>query len=166
VIGTLPGKRSLRVELRLQRRQYPAGIEVLVNTTTKLELRSDQLAGLKTMAHELNLTPEAAAATLIEEGLRMREFPGIQFWDTDSGRQPYVAGFRMPLWHVAMVAREFGDDLPGIVEHLSIPRAAVEKALSYICAFSDEIDAAIADIEAAGDQLAATLPPEQVVAVT
>jgi hypothetical protein len=137
-----------------------------VNNNIKIELSSGQLARLQNAACELNLASEAAAATLIEEGLRMREFPGIQFWDTDSGRQPYIAGFRMPLWHVAMVAREFGDDLPGIVEHLSIPRAAVEKALRYICAYSDEIDASIADIEAAGDQLAATLPPEQVVAVT
>ena len=137
-----------------------------MSSSIRIELSNEQLVRLQKAACELDMTSEAMAATLIEEGLRMREFPGIQFWDTVSGRQPYAAGFRMPLWHVAMVAREFGDDLPGIVEHLAIPRGAVENALRYIRAYSAEIDAAIADIEAAGDQLAASLPPEHVVAVT
>lgn len=70
---------------------------------------------------------------------------------------------RMPLWHVAMVAREFDNDVSGIAGHLSIPCASVEEALHYIHTYASEIEAAIVDIEAAGDQLAATLPPSQVV---
>jgi hypothetical protein len=115
---------------------------------------------------EMGMTPEKAAAMLLEEGLRLREFPSIQFRDTDGGRQPYIAGVRLPLWHIAMVARDFDDDVPAIANHLSISRAEVTEALRYICTFTAEIDAAIADIEAAGDQLARTLPPEQVIAVT
>lgn len=61
-----------------------------------------------------------------------------------------------------MLAREFGDDMPGMVEHLSFPPMAIEEGLRYIRAYAAEI----AVIEAAGDRLAATLPLEQVAAVS
>jgi hypothetical protein len=130
-----------------------------------IEIDDERLKRLHQAAREMNMTPAAAAARLLEEGLRLQEFPGIEFRDTDAGRQPYVAGIRMPLWHVAMVAREFGEDVSGIAQHLSIPQSSVEQALCYIRAYSAEIDAAIADIHAAADQLAATLPPSQVVSI-
>jgi hypothetical protein len=134
-------------------------------STISIEIDDERLQRLRRLARDANQTPDDAVNILLEEGLRMREFPGIQFRDTDAGRQPYVAGIRMPLWHVAMVAREFGDDIPGMIEHLSISRAEIDEALRYIHAYSDEIDASIADIIEAGDQLAATLPPEHVVTI-
>jgi hypothetical protein len=136
-----------------------------VSSRISIKPGDERLARLRQVAHELDETPSATATRMIEEGLRLREFPGIEFRDTDAGRQPYVAGVRMPLWYVAMVAREFGDDVAAMAEHLALPRATVEAALCYIRAYAAEIDAAIADIEAAGDQLAATLPPAQVTTV-
>lgn len=83
-------------------------------STITIEIDDERLRRLRQAAHEMNMTPDAAATMLVEEGLRLGEFPGIEFRDTDAGRQPCVAGIRMPLWHVAMVAREFGEDVSGV----------------------------------------------------
>ena len=69
-------------------------------------------------ANAMRQSPRDAAITLVEEGLRMREFPAVAFRDTAPCRQAYLRGARLPFWQIATVARSYDDDLP----ELSRPR--------------------------------------------
>ena len=136
----------------------------------KIELSSDQLARLKKAACDLDLTPEVMAATLIEEGLRMREFPGIHFRDTGTretgiSRQAFVPGLRLPVYFLAELAREVDNDIDTIAEFYSISSSAAITSLEYIHAFPEEIERNIAEHEEAEERLLASLPPSQVVTV-
>lgn len=141
-----------------------------MNTSIEIQLSDDQRARLQTAACELDMTPEATAATLIEEGLRMREFPGIHFRDTGTretgiSRQAFVPGVRVAVYFLAELAREVDDDIDTIAEHYSIPRSAVITSLAYIRAFPEEIERDIAEHERAEERLLASLPPSQVIAI-
>lgn len=57
----------------------------------------------------MDQVPEATAAALVEEGLRLREFPGIHFRDTGAGRRAFVPGLRLPIYFLAELAREVND---------------------------------------------------------
>jgi uncharacterized protein (DUF433 family) len=102
---------------------------------------------------------------LIEEGLRLREFPGIHFRDTDTGHQAMVPGIRVPVYFLAELAREVNEDIQTIADHYGIPAIAVRVSLDYIHAFPDEIERDIAEHEAAEARLLATLPANNIIVV-
>src|SRR5688572_24908666 len=120
-----------------------------MSTNLSIELQEHQLERLRRMARDLDQTPDDTAATLIEEGLRRREFPGIDFRDTEVGRQVFVPGIRLPVYFLAMLAREVDDDVATIAEYYDISTSAVEVSLAYIRAHTAEIDREIAELEAA-----------------
>lgn len=130
-----------------------------------IELNEESLNRLRQFAHATNQTPDDTAATLMEEGLRAREFPGIHFRDTDTGHQAMVPGIRVPVYFLAQLAREVNEDIQTIAEHYSIPANAVTVSLDYIRAFPEEIERDIAEHGAAEAQLLATLPAENIITV-
>lgn len=139
-------------------------------STISIEMDDKRLKRLRQFARDTIQTPDAAAATLIEEGLRQREFPGIHFRDTgipetDISRQAFVPGLRLPIYFLAELAREVDDDVDTIAEFYSIPRSAVTTSLAYIRAFPEEIERNIAEHEEAEERLLASLPPSQVVTI-
>jgi hypothetical protein len=114
---------------------------------------------------DLGQPAEELAAALLEEGLRQREFPGIHFRDTDPGRRAFVPGLRVPIYFLALLAREVRSDIATIAEHYSITADDVAVSLDYIRSHADEIEREITEHEAAEEQLLATLPPNQVVLI-
>jgi hypothetical protein len=135
------------------------------STVISFRLGGDDLERLRRAARATNRTPGELAATLVEEGLRLREYPGIEFRDTAIGRQPYLRGTRLALWQVALAARDLGEGGHVLADHVGLDAAAIAIALAYIRAYRSDIDAAIADNEAAGERLARVLPPEQVIGI-
>ena len=135
-----------------------------MSTVISFRLGGERLERLRRAARGMNRTPGEAAAALVEEGLRLREFPGLEFRDTAIGRQAYLRGTRLAVWQVALVARDYGDSA-ATAEHLSITPEEAALALAYARTYRAEIEAAIADNAAAGERLAATLPPDRVVDV-
>lgn len=134
-------------------------------STISIELDDERLKRLRRAARDAGQTPDAAVATLIEEGLRLREFPGIHFRDTGIGRQAFVPGLRLPIYFLAELAREVNDDIDTIAEHFSISADAATVSLDYIRAYPDEIDRAIAANEAAEDALVASLTPDGIITI-
>ena len=134
-------------------------------STISIEIDDERLKRLRQIARDAGLTPDAAAATLIEEGLRLYEFPGIQFRDTGIGRQAFVPGIRLPIYFLAGLAREVDNDVATIAEYYSSSPADVRISLDYIRAYPDEINHAIAANEAAEDELVASLTPDRVVTI-
>lgn len=125
-------------------------------------LAEERLERLQRAARSMNRTPGEAAAAFVEEGLRLCEFPGIEFRDTALGRQAYLRGTRLAVWQIALIARDYAGHVREVAEHLGVTSADVALALAYARTYANEVDAAIADNEAAGDRLAALLPPERV----
>lgn len=134
-------------------------------STISIEMDDERLKRLRQVARDASQTPEATAATLIEEGLRQREFPGIHFRDTGIGRQAFVPGLRLPIYFLAELAREVDDDIDTIAGYYGITADVVTISIDYIRAHTAEIDRAIAGNEAAEDELVASLTPDRVVTI-
>jgi hypothetical protein len=135
-----------------------------MSSVISFHLKGERLERLRRAARALGRTPGEVAAALGEEGLRQRDFPGIEFRDTAIGRQAYPRGTRLAVWMVGVAARDLGD-WAAVADHLMLSPVEAALARAYADAHADEVAAAIADNEAASDRLAALLPPDQVVAV-
>jgi hypothetical protein len=84
---------------------------------------------------------------LLDEGLRMSNYPYIEFRDSMVGRQAYVSGSSLAVWEVVLIAREFseGDRVAATAEYLGWPAPRVQAALRYAEDYAEEIGAALAD---------------------
>ena len=115
-----------------------------MTTPTSLRLPTDVRDRLDRVATERGERSASLATRLIDEGLRMAEFPGITFKDSAaSGRIPSL----MHGPEIAVVVRVLtgleatGDArIAETAEWLDIHPTEVRLALAYYAAFTDEID--------------------------
>ena len=136
-----------------------------MSRVVSLRLKDDQVERLERAARRLGRTPSEAAALLLEESLRQRDFALVEFRDSPVGRKAYLQGTRLAIWQVVSLARSFGGDVARTAAHLEIPAVAVAAALAYAAAYPSEIDAAIADNDRPTADLARLVPNLEVVAV-
>ena len=120
-----------------------------------IRLAERRFADLQRVARATGRTPGELAGRLVEEGLRQREFPGLEFRDTPIGRQAFLAGTRVGVWHVALIAPEYGAVAEDIGTGLGLPPSAVATALAYAAAYPEEVAAAIADSDTLNRRVAA-----------
>jgi hypothetical protein len=113
-----------------------------------LRLKPEQMDRLRKLARRADRKPSELAARLIEEALRMAEFPGIEFRQTIIGRQAYIQGSRITPWFLEILARAYERDVEQIAAHLTWPVHKVQAGLAYVEGFREEIEAAIAENEA------------------
>lgn len=123
-----------------------------------LRLRDEQIERIGRVARRMNKSASEAAATLLEEALRMAEFAFIQFRDSPVGRQAYIQGTSLAVWEVAKLARAYAGDAVRTAEALGWPTVKAQAALNYAAAYPDEIAAAIADSQPSFEALSALLP--------
>jgi uncharacterized protein (DUF433 family) len=64
------------------------------------------------------------------------------------GRRAFIAGTGLAVWEVMMILRAYDGDIRKTAEHLDIPAALVQAALTYRNAYPDEIDAELAENDA------------------
>jgi hypothetical protein len=99
------------------------------------------------------------AQTLIDEGLRMAEHPGIVFKSGPSGRRAALAN-GPDIWEIAKFLHEVDERGPAAVsaagEVLGLPESRVRTALRYYADYETEIEAeiALADAESAAAEAA------------
>jgi hypothetical protein len=84
---------------------------------------------------------------LIEEGLRMAEFPHIEFRNSPIIRQAYIQGSRVTPWRLELLSRAYDRDVEQVAAHLDWPVYKVQAGLDYARAFPEETEAAIAENE-------------------
>ncbi len=104
---------------------------------------------LKRMAHRHGWTASDASARLIEEGLRRAEFAFIDFRDSAAGRQAYLQGSTLAVWEIVMLLRSYQGNTAAVAAHLRWPEAKVRAAEHYAQVFSQEIEDAMHENEAA-----------------
>jgi uncharacterized protein (DUF433 family) len=119
-----------------------------VSKVVSIRLKDEQVAALQRTARHWRKNPSATAAQLVEQALRMRDFPFIEFRDTIRGPEAFLKGTRLRVFWIVIMAQDYGGNLQKAAEHLGVPAAQVECALRYAEAYADEIRAAIAELEA------------------
>lgn len=97
-------------------------------------------------------TASGLAHRLVDEGLRQSEHPGVIFKDGPSGRRAALA-IGPDVWEVVRVLREVDERGEAAVvataELLTVTPVQVRVALRYYAAHEQEVDAEIAEAEAA-----------------
>ena len=95
------------------------------------------------------------AQRLIDEGLRMTDHPGVIFKDGPTGRRAALA-YGPDVWEVIKVLREVDERGPAAVdaaaEVFSVDPSRINTAVSYYGDYQEEIDAQIAEADAASAQ--------------
>ena len=134
-----------------------------MSTVVSFRLDEIEVERLRRAARAMGRSPGEVAAVLVDEGLRLREFPGIEFRDTPVGRQAFLRGTRLGVWQVAELVEAYatteattGATIAAAAEHLGIAHALVGLTTAYARAFPAEIAAATADARALNERLLAT----------
>ena len=95
---------------------------------------------LKKYAKAKHLSESAAASQLLEEGLRMERFPGVDFRWTPSGRKAHVTGTGLTAWETHSIWEAHGRSVERVRKnygHLSA--AQIQAGATYIEAHPEEI---------------------------
>jgi hypothetical protein len=112
---------------------------------------------LDARSERLGQSKARVAERLIEEGLRIEEFPGIVFRSGPTGRRAGVAG-GPDIWEItrdlkAAAGEGATDPIEAVTRISGLDRSAVELAASYYAAFPDDIDERIQMHEEAAERL-------------
>lgn len=129
-----------------------------MDTTMSVQLTDAQMEWLEQEAQRLGTSPPAIIASRVEEARRQSEFPYIEFRDTIVGREVYVRGTRLKIWHLRMYSDGDEADIPRLAEDFNLLEAAVADALAYARTYADEVDATFAEIDYIADNIKALVP--------
>src|SRR5207302_10804161 len=123
--------------------------------TTPLSIRftPSLLARLRQRANAMTGASAAGLAQrLIDEGLRMEDHPGVIFKDGPSGRRAALA-YGPDVWEVIKFLREVDERGPAAIdaaaEVFAVDTSRINTASSYYGDFATDIDAELADADAA-----------------
>jgi uncharacterized protein (DUF433 family) len=95
---------------------------------------------LERYAGEKKLSASAAAAQLLEEGLRMERFPGIDFRWTPSGRKAHVTGTGLTAWEMHLIWDSHEKSVVKILKNYArLSAAQIQAGAAYIEAHPEEI---------------------------
>lgn len=136
-----------------------------MSTTVSLELSDEQIARLEREAQRLGKSPSDVAARWVEETLREREYPYIEFRDTGMGREAFLKGTRLQIWHLRWQTSFDDDDIPRIAAEFHVTPEAVAEAFAYGRRFADEIEASLAENRHIADNIEQYFPGVRIVEI-
>lgn len=114
--------------------------------TVSARIPADVQDELLAMARVEGRTISQMLARLVDEGIRMRRFPGIVFAYGPAGRRAHLAGTGLDVWEAVGLYRAYGQDASRLVgDHPILVPPALELSLAYARAYPDEIEQALAD---------------------
>jgi len=87
------------------------------------------------------MSKSALLETLAEESIRVRQFPGISFRETERSRRAWVMGTPLDVWELIELYRGKGRDRL-FAEHV-VTTSQLDLAMAYHDAFPPEIDEAL-----------------------
>lgn len=108
-------------------------------------------------AHQPGMSISAAVSTLVDEGLRMREHPGIVFRDGPAGRRAALAA-GSDVWEVVRSLRDVklhepklsaGDRIELVARNAGLTIGQVQTAVGYYAAYPDEVDRMVSEADEA-----------------
>ena len=129
-----------------------------------LRIPNDAFERLEAESRRTGRSRSEVAKTLIEEGLRMEQHPGIVFRSGPTGRRPGLVG-GPDVWEVVRVLLEMtAEGEPAIkraVERTGLTEEQVRSALRYYADYRDEIASWIRRVDQAAASAEAAWRGEQ-----
>lgn len=123
---------------------------------TSFRLSPDVLSRLEDEAAAAGMTVSALVSELLDEGLRVRRFPGVVFRDGPAGRRAGLVG-GPDVWEVirdvAATAGRGEAKIRRVAANTGLSASRVRLAVDYYAAFPAEVDARLATEDRAGAQL-------------
>ncbi len=123
---------------------------------TSFRLSSELLAALDGEAGVAGMTVSALVMELLEEGLRVRRFPGVVFRNGPVGRRAGLVG-GPDVWEVIRDVRATSGrgeaKIRRVAADAGLTTSQVRLAVDYYAAFPDEIDARLATEERSAAQV-------------
>ena len=97
---------------------------------------------LTELADHLGYSTSATAVRLLEEGIRMSRFPGIDFRSTPTGRAASVTGTGLAVWELSAIWEDHGRSIAKVRKNYPhLTGAQIAAAVRYAQAHADEIEA-------------------------
>jgi len=124
----------------------------------QLSARMDEavLSRLEKLSKREGQPRSRVAEQLIDEGIRMREFPGIVFRPGPTGRRAALAD-GPDVWEIVRGLKQArsgeGDPIERLLASTNLRREQIRLAADYYGAYPEEIDARIREDEVAADRL-------------
>jgi len=121
---------------------------------TSLRLPEAVRTRLDDESRRIASAPSSLAVVLIDEGLKMRRFPGIVFRDGPTGRRAGLAT-GPDVWEIVRDLKRHsagagGDPVSAVAEETGLAPELIGLAADYYATFPDEVDDRIAaDVRAA-----------------
>lgn len=123
---------------------------------TSFRLPAELLERLETESHLTGTSVTALVATLLDEGLKIRQFPGVVYRGGPTGRRAGLVG-GPDVWEIV---RDLGH-APGrgvtriahLTEETGLPAARIRLAADFYAAFPHEIDTRIEADEQAAERV-------------
>lgn len=132
------------------------------STTTQyynVSLGPDLAQSIEQLAAEMHCPADTLIAQIVDEGLRLRRHPGIEFRDTAFGRRPYVVGSRLGVWDVVLIWRAQHEDHEATLRYLDhFAEWQLDAALGYYQEFPAEVEAYIQEANLTPEEILARFP--------
>ena len=95
--------------------------------------KPETVARLQAYADRHGLSASAAAERLLDESLRVQEFPGIAFrWSPAGERQPFIIGTGLSVWEMYHMWDDYDQNLDKLLKHFPHLRPElVQSGLAY-----------------------------------
>ena len=120
---------------------------MIVTQAMSLPVSDELAARLQVQSDASGLPAPTLAASLLDEGLKTRRYPGIVYKDGPTGRRASLAG-GPDVWQVIRALREVPAEEPDPVETVSVEAdlhpQEVSLAMQFYKAYPDEIENMIA----------------------
>ena len=113
---------------------------------------------IRALAAHQGIGVSAFVNQVVEEGLRMRRFPGVVYRTGATGRRAALAG-SLDIWEVIAILAEFtGDQAALLAAYPSLTSQALKTVQAYYAAYPLEIDSRIAMSNQQEAEIARELP--------
>jgi uncharacterized protein (DUF433 family) len=124
-----------------------------------IPLNTDLARSVEQLAAETHRSPDDVIAQIVDEGLRVRRHPGIEFRDTAFGRRPYVVGSRLGVWDVVLIWKAHQENCAATLQYLDpFVEWQLEAALGYYREFPDEVEETIRESRMTPEEILSRFP--------
>ncbi len=123
---------------------------------TSFRLEDELLERLEAEGRAASMSTTSLVSSLLDEGLKTREFPGVVYRPGPTGRRAGLVG-GPDVWEVIRDLRGWSgrgmERIEGIAEELDLSVSMVGLAADFYSAFPEEIDTRIEANEQAAEQI-------------
>lgn len=124
--------------------------------STSFRLPEDLLDRLEAESRSKGISTTGLVTTLLDEGLKVRQFPGVAYRDGPTGRRAGLVG-GPDIWEVIRDLRHAPGKGVKRIEHLAgetgLSAARIRLAAEFFAEFPDEIEARITADEQASERV-------------